>query len=78
MLFLCQRLNAAISSPADDVIPQNLLLTNGFYFQHISGIHAPVGKRKDFLYPVEVPPHSRQLSYCHNGKEAQRVKFTRN
>jgi hypothetical protein len=40
----------ATSSPADDVhhyvIPQKLLLTNRFYFQQTSGIHAPVGKRK--------------------------------
>jgi hypothetical protein len=27
-------------------LPQKLLLTNKFYFQLISGIHAPVGKRK--------------------------------
>jgi hypothetical protein len=46
-LFLCQRLNAANSSLAEDVhhyvIPQKLLR---FYFQQISGIHAPVGRRK--------------------------------
>jgi hypothetical protein len=42
--------NTATSSPADDVhhyvIPQKLLLTDRFYFQQTSGIHAPVGKRK--------------------------------
>jgi hypothetical protein len=42
--------NTATSSPADDVhhyvISLNLLLTNRFYFQQTSGIHAPVGKRK--------------------------------
>jgi hypothetical protein len=42
--------NTAASSPADDVhhyvIPSKLLLTNRFYFQQTSGIHAPVGKRK--------------------------------
>jgi hypothetical protein len=27
-----------------------------FYFQHTSGIHAPVEKRNAVLYPVEVPP----------------------
>jgi hypothetical protein len=48
-LFLGQRVNTATSSPADVhhyVIPQKLLLTNRFYFQQTSGIHAPVGKRK--------------------------------
>jgi hypothetical protein len=36
--------------PADEVhhymIPQKLLLTSRFYFEHTYGIHAPVGKRK--------------------------------
>jgi hypothetical protein len=49
-VFLCQLVNTAISSPAHDVhhyvIPPKLLLTNRFYFQQITGIHAPVGKRK--------------------------------
>jgi hypothetical protein len=49
-VFLCQRLNTATSSPADDVhhyvIPPKLLLTDRFYFQQTSGIHVPVGKRK--------------------------------
>jgi hypothetical protein len=49
-LFLCQLVNTATSSPADDVhhyvIPPKLLLTNRSYFQQISGIRAPVGKRK--------------------------------
>jgi hypothetical protein len=35
-------------------------------------------KDKAVLYPVEVPPHIKQLSCCHNGKETQRVKFTKN
>jgi hypothetical protein len=35
-------------------------------------------KEKAALYPVEVQPHSRQLSCCNNGKETQGVKFTRN
>jgi hypothetical protein len=39
----------ATSSPADDVhhytIPPKLLLTNRFYFQQTSGIHAPMGRR---------------------------------
>jgi hypothetical protein len=45
-----QLVNTATSSPAADVhhyvIPPKLLLTNRFYFQQTSGIHAPVGKRK--------------------------------
>jgi hypothetical protein len=49
-VFLCQLVNTATSSPADDVhhyvIPQKLLLTDRFYFQQTSGIHAPVGRRK--------------------------------
>jgi hypothetical protein len=49
-VFFCQRVNTATSSPTDDVrhyvIPQNLLLTNRFYFQQTSGIHTPVGTRK--------------------------------
>jgi hypothetical protein len=49
-LFLCQLVNPATSSPADDVhhyvIPPKLLLTNRLYFQQTSGIHAPVRKRK--------------------------------
>jgi hypothetical protein len=35
-------------------------------------------KEKAALYLVEVPPHSRQLYCCHNCKETQRVKCTRN
>jgi hypothetical protein len=50
MVFSNQRVNPAPSFPADDihhyVIPPKLLLTNRFYFQQTSGIHAPVGKRK--------------------------------
>jgi hypothetical protein len=49
-LFSNQLVNTATSSPADDVyhyiIPPKLLLTNRFYFQQTSGIHAPVGKRR--------------------------------
>jgi hypothetical protein len=49
-LILCQQVHTATWSPADDVhhyvIPQKLLLTNTFYFEQTSGIHAPVGKRK--------------------------------
>jgi hypothetical protein len=43
MLFLCQRVNTATSSPADDVhhyvTPEKLLLTNRFYSQQTSGGH---------------------------------------
>jgi hypothetical protein len=50
LIFLSQLVNTATSWPADDVhhyvIPQKLLLTNRFYFQQTSGIHAPVGMRK--------------------------------
>jgi hypothetical protein len=49
-IFSNQLVNPATLSPADDVhhyvIPPMLLLTNTFYFQQTSGIHAPVGKRK--------------------------------
>jgi hypothetical protein len=49
-LFSNQLVNPATSSPADDVhnyvIPPKLLLTNRYYFEQTSGIHAPVGKRK--------------------------------
>jgi hypothetical protein len=49
-VFSNQLVNTATLSPADNVhhyvIPPKLLLTNTFYFQQTSGIHAPVGKRK--------------------------------
>jgi hypothetical protein len=52
-VFLSQLVNKATSLwPVDDVlvhhyvIPPKLLLTNRFYFQQTSGIHAPVGKRE--------------------------------
>jgi hypothetical protein len=49
-VFSNQLVNPATSSPADDVhyyvILPKLLLTNRFYFQQTSGIHAPVGKRR--------------------------------
>jgi hypothetical protein len=60
-LFLSQLVNTATSSPADGVhhygIPQKLLLTNRFYFQLISGIHAPVGKRKGCSLSGRSPAH---------------------
>jgi hypothetical protein len=50
VVFSNQLVNTATLSPADDihhyVIPPKLLLTNRFYFQQTSGIHAPVEKRK--------------------------------
>jgi hypothetical protein len=59
-VFLRQRVNTATSSPADDlhhyVIPQKLLLTDKFYFQQTSCIHAQWEKEKAAVYPVEVPP----------------------
>jgi hypothetical protein len=54
LIFLCQRVNTATSSPADDVhhyvIPQKLLLTNRLYFQQTSGIHTPMGKMKGLFF----------------------------
>jgi hypothetical protein len=59
ILFLCQLVNTATSSPADDVhhyiIPSNLLFTNRFYFQQTSGIHAPVGRRNGCSLPGRNP-----------------------
>jgi hypothetical protein len=47
IVFLCQRLTTATSSPDDDVhcyvIPPKV---TRFYFQQTSVIHVPVGKRK--------------------------------
>jgi hypothetical protein len=58
-IFLCQLVNTATSSLADDihhyVISPNLLLTNRFYFQQTSGIHAPVGKRKGYSLSSRSP-----------------------
>jgi hypothetical protein len=36
-------------------LPQKLLLTNRFYFQQTSGIHAPVGKRKNCSLSGRIP-----------------------
>jgi hypothetical protein len=50
----------AISSPTDDVnfyvIPQELLLTNRFYFQQIPLFMRQWEKEKAALIPVEVSP----------------------
>jgi hypothetical protein len=81
-VFLCQQVNSATSSPADEVhhyvIPQKLLLTNRFYFQQISGIHAPVGKKKMLL--LSGSSHALIADSFHVATMArkQRVKFTRN
>jgi hypothetical protein len=65
--------------PADDihhyVIHQKLLDS---IFNKLPVFMHQWEKEKAVLYPVEVPSHSRQLSCCHNGKETQHVKFTRN
>jgi uncharacterized protein (DUF2342 family) len=57
LLFLCQRLNTATSSPADDVhhyvIPQNLL---DFIFKKLAVFMRQWKKEKAVLYLVEVPP----------------------
>jgi hypothetical protein len=60
VIFLCQRVNTATSSPADVhhyVIPQKLLLTNGVYiFNKLPVFMRQWEKEKAALYPVEVPP----------------------
>jgi hypothetical protein len=56
-VFLCQRLNAATSSPADDVhhyvIPHNLLDS---IFNKLPVFIRQWGKEKGVLYPLQVPP----------------------
>jgi hypothetical protein len=56
-VFLCQRLNTATSSPADDVhhyfIPQTLLES---VFNKLPVFMRQCEKEKAVLYPVEVPP----------------------
>jgi hypothetical protein len=55
-VFLCQRLNTATSSPADDVhyyvIPQKLLDS---IFNKLPVFMRQWGKENVVLYPVEVP-----------------------
>jgi hypothetical protein len=59
LLFSNHWVNPATSSPADDVrhyvIPPKLVLTNIFYFQQTSGIHAPVGQRKGCSLSGRIP-----------------------
>jgi hypothetical protein len=68
-VFLCQRLNTATSSPADDVhhyaVPEKLLDS---ILNKLPLFMRQWEKEKAVLYPVEVPP-PYQLSCCHNGKE---------
>jgi hypothetical protein len=56
-IFLCQRLNTATSSPADDVhhyaIPKKLLYS---IFNKLPVFMRQREKEKAVLYPVEVPP----------------------
>jgi hypothetical protein len=82
LVFLCQQVNTATSSPADDVhhyiIPQQLLLTSRFYFQQTSGIHVPVGKRKGCSSSSRSPGPIADSFHFSNGKETKRVKFARN
>jgi hypothetical protein len=78
---LCQRVNTATSSPADDVhhyvIPQKLLLTNRFYFQQTFGIHALVGKRKCCSLSRSSPAPVADSFHVATMAWKQRVKFTR-
>jgi hypothetical protein len=83
LVFSNQLVNPATSSPADDVhhyiIPPKLLLTNRFYFQQTSAIHAPVGKRKDGSLSGRSPaPIADSSNVATNCKETQRVEFTKN
>jgi hypothetical protein len=69
----------ATSSPADDihhyVIPQKLLLTNRFYFQQTSDIHAPVGKRKGCSLSGRSPTHIVDSFHVATVARKQCVKF---
>jgi hypothetical protein len=57
LLLLCQRLNTATSSPADDVhhygIPQELLDS---IFNKLPVFMRQWEKEQSVLYPVEIPP----------------------
>jgi hypothetical protein len=81
-IFLCQRVNTATSSPADDVhhyiIPPKLLFVNRFYFQQTSGTHAPVGKRKGCSLSGRNPNPITDNFHVATMAWKQRVKFTRN
>jgi hypothetical protein len=76
-----QLVNTATSSPADDVrhyVIPSLLLTNRFYFQQTSGIHAPVGKRKGCSLSGRSPASIADSFNIATMARKQRVKFTRN
>jgi hypothetical protein len=60
------------------VIRPKLLLTNIFYFQQTSGIHAPVGKRKGGSLSGRSPAHIAGSSNVATIAREQRVDFTRN
>jgi hypothetical protein len=78
-IFLCQRLNRAAWSPADDVhhyvIPPKV---TRFYFQQTSGIHAPVGNRKGCSLSSRSPAPIANSFHVVTMARKQRVKFTRN
>jgi hypothetical protein len=82
LVFFSQLVNTATSSPGDDVahyvIPPKLLLTNRFYFQQTSGIHAPVGKRKVCSLSGRSPAPIADSFNVATMARKQRVKFTRN
>jgi hypothetical protein len=81
-LFLCQLVNTATSSPADDVhhyvIPPKLLLTNRLYFHQTSDIHAPGGKRKGCSLSGRSPAPIADSFNVVTMASKQCVKFTRN
>jgi hypothetical protein len=82
VVFSNQLVNPATSSPADYVqnyvIPPRLLLTNRFYFQQTSGIHAPVGKRKCGSLSGRSPAPIADSCIVATIARKQRVEFTRN
>jgi hypothetical protein len=58
--------------------PPKLLLTNWFYFQQTSGIHAPVGTRKGCSLSSRSPAPVADSFNVATMARKQRVKFTRN
>jgi hypothetical protein len=75
--FLCQRLNTATSSSADDVhhyvIPQKLL---DFIFNKLPVFTLQWEKEMAVLYPVEVPPPKQTALMLPQWQGKQRVKLT--
>jgi hypothetical protein len=76
LLFLCQRLSTATSSPADDV--HHYPKVTRFYFQQTSGIHAPVGKRKGCSLSGRSPAPIADSFHVATMARKQRIKYTRN